>query len=275
MTNKLKKIFLAKHENFTAKEKEIASYFINNTKDIPRLNSSDIAKICNVTSSIVVRTSKKLGFSGFLDLKNSIKSGNELKKGKIQNTLELIKDKDDFFSSYIEGENEVLKNLLTNNSAKSLRKIAKILNEKNTVYICGYDISKIIGDYFAFRLSGIGKKVICITGSKRTLSNSLISMGKNDILIAIGFPPVNKETLISLEYAKKHNIESIVITDSLSCEFCKFSSNIIQTPRGNENTLNSVNAPLTVIHYLILELIKLNENIEVLVKDIKEIIDSY
>lgn len=269
MKNQFKENILKNINSLTPKEKEVVNFLDLNFDDIINFSSEEIAKNIQVTSAIVVRACKKIGYKGFLDLKKQVTSTyrNSKKKGRIATTIDLIEDNN--FTKYIDSEIHFLENLKTLNNIEELKNIAKFISEKETIYIAGFGISKVIAEYFKFRLQSIGKKVILVEGTKNTLANHLVSITKNDMLISIGFQLPYDESIIALKYTSSKNILTVAITHDLTSALAPYADYLIKAPRGEENKLNSIVTPISIIHYLILELLKINK--EEVTKTIKEI----
>ncbi|MGK0552773.1 MurR/RpiR family transcriptional regulator [Enterococcus faecalis] len=62
---------LTHHTTLTLTEKRIADYIVHHIMDIPKLSISELAKNTYASHSAVVRLCKKLGYSGFRELKTA------------------------------------------------------------------------------------------------------------------------------------------------------------------------------------------------------------
>lgn len=135
-------------EKLTKSEDEILDFLEKNFSRIPNITVLEICKEAYTSQGSINRLCKKLGFSGFSDLKFSIKEDilerNKSKRESITNTLYFIE----------------------NINMKEGKELAKILKETPRILLYGLGASKITASYLQRQLLYLGFQVIFISEEK-------------------------------------------------------------------------------------------------------------
>lgn len=67
--NSIEKLIVDKFDSLTKGEKKVASYIQNNQMQAALLSSTELADVCGVSDTTVIRFAKDLGFQGYAEFK--------------------------------------------------------------------------------------------------------------------------------------------------------------------------------------------------------------
>ena len=252
------------YDNMTDVDKKIADYINENKESISKLSVSELSKKSNVSSASIVRFSRKLGYSGFGEL-------------KIEIAKDLTLNSKDY--SYIVKDSDVgINNIVNNITNKSIETIAnttklneldtiekaieKIINSKN-VYIFGVGASSLVALDLQQKLLRINKPAITFLDSHTQLMVSS-NLNKDDIAISISYSGKSKEVIKSIENAKINGTKCISITKygendlTNMCDINLFVPNIENNLR--EGAISSRIAMLTLIDIIYISIIQKDLN---------------
>ncbi|WOW47118.1 MurR/RpiR family transcriptional regulator [Clostridioides difficile] len=244
---KLKQIY----EDLTEVDKKIADYILNNTEAISKLSVSELASNSKTSTASIVRFSRKMGYSGFGDLK--IEIAKDL-MGKENEYTYVDENYDCNIDSVI---NKITnKNIETINQTRLLNEkdiikeaVEQIIKAKN-VYIFGVGGSALVALDLQMKLLRINKQAFTSLDSHTQLMVSS-NVDKEDISIAISYSGESKEVIKSIENAKLKGCKVICMTKYSDNHLSKISDLKLVVPniekRLREGAISSRIAMLTLI----------------------------
>lgn len=181
---------IVNNKKITPIEEQVLEYIISNIDCVMDIGVRGVAAENYTSTSTIMRLSKKLGFTGFIDMiYNIIPLVDSTNTKVIEKSEALIGTDINFLSKYIEEEH--------------VRKFIELLSKGNRKYIFIYarGYSKIAGEYFNKKLLGIGIKSILID-SIGSFENNLEDM---EMLIVISKSGETKEVLDKVQVARNKN----------------------------------------------------------------------
>ena len=154
------------YDNMTDVDKKIANYINENKELITKLSVSELAQNANVSSASIVRFSRKLGYSGFGELKIEIAKDLTLKSNDYSY---IVKDSDAGINSIVNNITnktiETINNITKLNELDTIEKfIEEIINAKN-VYVFGVGGSALVALDLQQKLLRINKPTITFLDS--------------------------------------------------------------------------------------------------------------
>lgn len=91
----LEDIINKKYDSLNDNERSIVSYILQNKSDIQNISITELAKVCHTSRSTILRLAQKLGFSGFVEFKYSVRSSIEIDlsgSNKQENLIDKLMD---------------------------------------------------------------------------------------------------------------------------------------------------------------------------------------
>ena len=197
--------------SFTATEKRIADYILNNREQALEFTAQKLAEVTNTSAAALIRFSKKLGYMGITAMK-----------------LDLAKDEDEndeLFNVLIDEKDsiELMVKKVQKISERNIQQTYKLLNISNlneaidkvkqarNIYIIGIGGSGIVCMDFMQKLTRINRNVVYHEDFDVLLAR-LAHITKEDILIAISYSGETQMVNLAVDYAKENNVSVIAIT---------------------------------------------------------------
>ncbi|MFC6175951.1 MurR/RpiR family transcriptional regulator [Companilactobacillus huachuanensis] len=211
------------YQKLTKSEKKVAKFITDNKKTVIYGTMETIKERIDVGDATIVRFSKKLGFSGFNDLKIA------LAKAEIaaNNT-----NSDDSTHEYYDDIEDTLITTLKDTNAlinkDNVDSAVKLISNAQKLYIFGVGHSGEIGKNFSKMLLRIGLIVQAETDPHFQAQMASI-MTKNNLVIGISLSGETKDTYDSLTIAKKSGAKIISITNSSLSAIAQISDITLQT----------------------------------------------
>ncbi len=205
----------AMNSNFTATEKLIAEFFINNL-DKDHLNIEAVSKKIFVSKASLSRFAKKCGFKGYrefiyiyeLSLNEEKEPMDKLKK-EVLSTYQRLLDR-----SYTLIDEEQIKGL------------SKMLMSHKKVYVYGIGSSGLAAREFKIRFMRLGMNVEAITDEQTMLMNKVV-VDEGSLVIGLTVSGKTKTILKGLRDAEKKGASTVIITSSNNYSFKEYCQEVV------------------------------------------------
>lgn len=229
--------------NFTDSEKKIIEYILNDKCEIIKMSSFRLAEITYTSPATITRLSKKLGCSGFNELKHLI--NNEIRNDTIiptgENHFTLLKKDIHDTMNYIE--------------KTDFSEVTKLLKEANRIYTFGtgwgekHGLDMFMRNFLAINIHNVG--VPSITEFK-WIANEI---NKNDLVILISYSGKNKEVIELIKKFRLRDIPVISITPMTDNEVASLSTislyYAVTELAATKSTMNADHNMFTTLHILL------------------------
>lgn len=232
-------------------EKQVADRIMKNPDDIISLSIIELAEQCGCSEATIVRFAKRLGLSGFQELKISLasESGSSVVSTNIT-------ESDTAYGMFEKVCNDIYCSLEL--TKKSLSEVSisdaanKICNAgKIVLFGLGNSASIAMDASHKFLRAGLNAYAYC-DNHMQVISASHLK--ENDVAIAVSHSGSSKDIVEALKIAKEHGATTIAITNSGKSPILK-QSDIVLSTSSNETqhnilALNSRIAQLAIIDAL-------------------------
>nr|WP_250207796.1 MurR/RpiR family transcriptional regulator [Curvibacter sp. CHRR-16] len=217
---------IASDYNALSKQLKIIARYVEQHRDHIGLEGIlDVARNCGVQPSAIVRFAKHFGFSGFSQLQAVFREGlsRQLVPGRnyqarIREVIESANkplDAADIAREFISGCQAGMQELQQALDPVALDKAVTLLQQADSIWICGSRRSLPIAAYLDYALQHTDKRVGLISALGNMHLGQTRSVRAGDVLIAISFAPYANETVQVTELAHERGAHIIAITDSL------------------------------------------------------------
>lgn len=211
------------YQKLTKSEKKVAKFITDNKKAVIYGTMETIKGRIDVGDATIVRFSKKLGFSGFNDLKIVLAKAEieEKNNGATDSAHEYYDDIEDTLITTLKDTNSLI-------DKDTVDAAVKLISSARTLYIFGVGHSGEISKTFSKMLLRIGLIVQAETDPHFQAQMASI-MTKDDLVIGISLSGETKDTYDSLTLAKKNGAKIISITNSSLSAIAQISDITLQT----------------------------------------------
>lgn len=215
MANNMKQLINNKYNDLSSTSKVIAKFIIDNYHQSMMLGSAELAKAAGVSNTAVIRFAKALGFSGFIEYKNTLKK-EYTSTQKVYSYLAMMEpnSKGEYLSNYFKAIKHDINEFALKLDKSILDSFCREILDANTVYIMGIGSDSIVVDFLQNYLTVMGIKCVPVYEEGLTLKEKLFLINKNDILILSAFPTLMDDEIWASEYAHINKAKLLIMTDS-------------------------------------------------------------
>lgn len=201
--------------------KRIATYILKEYSQVGFMSIEELSSMACASKASVVRFSRRLGFSGFNELKKAIQrelrrrlspyekiATTELDMAPVENQLKLLR------------QNEInnLKNTLSGIREEELHKWVDTIRTARNIYFGGFGATRHVVSLMRYTISVLQRKPTwLLSGSVSDFSFKIKLMERNDALIVMTFPPYSKEVEYMIDFARERTARTLLVTDSIDC----------------------------------------------------------
>ncbi|MGH4124349.1 MAG: MurR/RpiR family transcriptional regulator [Clostridium sp.] len=248
--------------SFIGSEEKIATFIMNNIDSVYRLTASELADKTDTSPASIIRFSKKVGYSGFKELKISLAEEsleNNINKNEIYQAITV----NDSTSSIIEKvaleSMKAIKDTVKLIDVDSIELAVEAIRNANIINLFGVGSSSLVAEDFQYKLVRLKKQANLYKDHHLQLV-SASNMYENDVAIAISHSGKTRETFAALEAAKKAGAKTISITRFGENPISQIADIKLYTTEVEKHlrmgAISSRIAQLTVIDILFINLIK-------------------
>ena len=209
----LTKVRLA-YNQFTKAEKKVASYVLQNPREVLFMSITDLAEACDVGDTSVFRFCKTMELKGYQEFKMMLSlglRGGDNQEGEFTGEISLK----DTFAELAQKVLNTNVNALTETYSlldeEVFSKVIDAVHEAKRVYFFGVGASLLTALKATNKFMRIEPKVYCIQDSHMQ-SMAASMLGPEDVAVLISYSGATKDTIHLAELAKKAGATTICIT---------------------------------------------------------------
>lgn len=215
------------YPSLSKSERKVADYILQEKGNIIYETLLEISKKIKVGVATILRFVRKIGFSGFQDLKLQIAKDDEpVNETYHENYIDSI-------AANMTNTIQNTKNVLDSNQ---LRMAIEFIQSSNRLFFYGVGASGLAAYEAQSRFIRMGKTGLSITDSHFQLMYSSVC-DENDVIIALSLSGYTKDIIESLKVAKKQKAKIIAITNYALSPVAQIADCVLLTA-GKENLLD-------------------------------------
>ena len=237
----------------TKTQKMIAQYILDNSADACFMTSTEIALKLGVSESSVIRFSRSLGFSGFMDFQKSLRRDYQDKVLSISSSITIpsqriakraqLTSSAEYINRHLKNAAKNLENALTSNRPEAFEETADIILASRHKYITASRGNSSLGDYFLLYLKHMVPNVETTSSSAISPVDHLCNISKDDCLIMFSFPRYSSEDKICARMAREAGAKIIVVTDKPSALLAEYATVLFTVPVDSNAFFNCMVGP--------------------------------
>lgn len=264
---------------FSKGQKLISNYILENYDKAAYMTASKLGKIVHVSESTVVRFAIELGFEGYPEFQHALQEIVRTRLTAAQRmevTNSLIGD-GDILSKVLLGDAEKIKRTLEEIDNTAFDSAVEELAKAKNIYILGVRASSSLAGFLAHGLRMISDNVKFVqTTSGSEMFEQIMSIGKDDVMVAISFPRYSKRLINAVSFAKHAGADVIAITDSTASPIASGADQLLLAKSDMASFADSLVAPMSIINALIVALSRCKQDeLRVRLRLLEEIWDEY
>jgi len=229
-----KSTLLARLQNasgLSLSQQRITECLLTHMEEAALWGVEDLAQEAGTCVATVVRFAKRLGYSGYLEMRKALV--NSAKKGYRRGD-QLLQAPARASQTLVEVARRDIENLelvVRAVDEARLRKAVDLLKKSRIRLAIGDGVSALMTRQLAYLLINTGLPVM--EGSPADFASQVGILERKDLLVAISIAPYTRETLDAASYARKRGIPVLAFTDGLHSPLAKTATLVLPIPGKN------------------------------------------
>ena len=238
----------AKYNSLGKTDKKIADFLMNNPVAVLSMFITELAKRCDTSEAAIVRFSKKMGFSGYQQLKLSLAQEADMRP--VSENITANDSAYDIFSKVCEDIFCSLEKTKRALDSKSLQTCCEKILSADKILICGLGNSASVATDAAHKMLRLGLNACAYTdGHMQAIAAAHTT--KKSVLIGISHSGHSKDIIEAMKIARENGTTTVAITNFDKSPIDKVGDIILHTVSNETNYrilgLNSRIAQLAII----------------------------
>jgi DNA-binding MurR/RpiR family transcriptional regulator len=234
--------------------KKIAEYIVSDGTTASFASLRQLAQMVGVSESSIVRFAQDLGYKGYPELRRQLQQEVKERLGsaaRMRETISEIRGREGLVQDLFQKDIELIGETLAALSYDEFSKAIDLIWKAKRVFIIGLrsSFSMAYFLYFRFVRLQIDARLIAVTGSS-ALFEQLALLRKQDLLIALGFADIPKETNVAIDHALKVGAKVLGITYPATSEIGQRAHVVLLAKRGTHSMVQSLTAPFCLLNAL-------------------------
>ncbi|MCM3767252.1 MurR/RpiR family transcriptional regulator [Neobacillus niacini] len=238
----------------TSSQKRIADFIEKSGERILYYSETELANELRVSNATISRFWRKIGYENFKAFKAAILEKEQLSpQKKLKNSLEQIQNQQLSIHEHLLAiSNNQILNTLEELDSEQFKEAITLMSNCRKLYIHAPASAEGIAVLMKHRLDRFGLDIEILQKNGQELFESLMHIQKEDVIFLFGFVAMTPEAFVLLDYAKRVNYKTIIITDLLISDFQDEGDYIFYTNRGELWEFHSMIAPTFLVENFIL-----------------------
>jgi DNA-binding MurR/RpiR family transcriptional regulator len=245
-------------------QQAVARYVEEHRGSIMLQRINEVAQGAGVHASAVVRFAQRFNYTGYTEMQSvfrtehtaqatPVRSYQQRIRRVIEGTVEQMEPAQ-MAVRFIDASRAGLDELASEFDAKTFEEAVELLVKAETIYVVAVRRSFSIASYIAYALQHTHKRVQLVNGLGGMYREQMRSINKNDVLIAISFPPYGKETLYCARIAAQHRAKVLAITESAMGPLARDASVVLKVREGSAFAFRALTSTICLCQALFVAL---------------------
>ena len=246
------------YSTFSKGQKKIGDFILSDYDKAAFMTALKLGQAVGTSESTVVRFASELGFDGYIDFQYNLQ---ELIKGRlttlqrIELSLSKTADKDNIVHTVMQSDLSNIRQTMAGLDKENFEGAVNMILSARKIYILGLRSSSALAGFMSYYLKLMFDNVVLVeANSLSEISEQLINIGSEDVLIAISFPRYAKRAVAATNHAAKCGSGIIAITDSVASPITTHASHTLVAASNMVCFVDSVAAPFSLVNSLIVAL---------------------
>lgn len=213
----LRKLINANMDQLTKTQKALGAFILEHLSECAFATLEEIAQQSGVSTASIIRFARKLGFTGFPELKEKIQEefrDSVTTATKLERRIEMFSGSAQVLRELLEMEGEQASRLITEELALNYAAAVQKLASVRELILYGEGASATLTYLLEFRFRRFGYRVTRINESGRYFFYAVLNLPRDGAAVVCGLGRPPRERQFFLRRAKKCGNTTILITDS-------------------------------------------------------------
>jgi len=238
----------------TRRQTKLADYILQNADEVVFMTAAQLAEATGVSDATVVRLAQTLGFEGFPELKQHLRSFMLTRLdtvSRFKRTSQRIGSVEELISAIVQQDIKNLAETAAHIDTPGIIRIARVLQEAETVNLVGLRSAHSLAVLLSSTLGFLGKRVRLIMPGTGELWREVSMISRGSVLVAISFPRYTRLTVEVAEAARQAGAVVVSLTDSPFSPLAPFSDHVLAARCRIDSCIESYVTVLSLLNALV------------------------
>ena len=260
-------------EKLTPKGSILGAFLMENPRKAVFMTARELASACRVSEATVIRFVAQLGYKGYGQMQQALRD-------YIDTEMTLLDRRDlmsrrghgaEGFRKTVIEEIDNLTHLYKTMRLDDLGQAVRLLCNKTNVYVIGSRLSYTTAYYMGWSLTKVRKNIRILKGSDSTTFDWLTFAPDDSLVVVVATSRYPSELIRIGRWARRKNMELLVITDGNNCPVIPFSQISLVASSQHIPFLGSPTNISCLINYLVHEVAnQIGESLKTHQEDIEQ-----
>jgi DNA-binding MurR/RpiR family transcriptional regulator len=243
-----------KADSLTPSQKKLLSYILANDEEAVFLTIQELSKRVHVSVATVVRLAKALGYAGFPEFQQELRT---IFRDKLTTVFRLQKaaqkesGEENVLVKVLQQDIENITETMNQVSGDDFRRFVGALNAAKRIVIIGLRSAHSLAVLMGVALGFLRRDVWIVTPGVGDMWDRLLGLKKDDVVVGICFPRYTKETVKVLRFAHENGVRTLAITDSLISPLARYAECTLPARCKMDSFIESFTAALSLINAVV------------------------
>ena len=250
---------VALHEEMSPTERVVARYLADHPDLVATASAIELAELTGTSNATVVRTVKKLGYSGLPELKTLLVKTIIARRNPaagLDERIDQLAAEEEAGPAHqvLAATVEVLGQMRHLLDDEEWRKAIQVLDRAKSVLCYGSGRAGAIADFLAIELSWNGCPARALHATGLDLATGLLPLTKDEAVVLIAPLRHFREADVVIDRAHEVGAPIILISEALGMTLADRVDVVLATPQSTLTLTSEVIAPMALAHALALDL---------------------
>lgn len=249
-------------QDLTEADRQLVRVLFNRPTEAAFMSATRLAEQAGVHPAAAVRLAKKLGFRGYLDMREAFRA-EILQHSDSATRIERRLARagfHDILQDLVESEIASLRELPSHVTQAQIDEVTKTLMEAGRVFLFAQGHAIALAELMDRRLRRAGLNIVVLRSQGRDLVERLLTLNNRDVVLAFALHVRPRGLNLVLEEAAKVKASSILITDAVDQLPKPKPTFLLAAPRGDAGEYQTLTIPMAVCNSLVLNLARLDKS---------------
>ena len=264
-------------QEMSKSEQAVASYFLDQVQDFALYTLDNVADNIGVSTTSVIRFCRKLGFAGYKDFQNQLRSEVNIHRTLPEQfrMLESLHDQSALVQRILQDGIANIEKTFAEIPGQTLRDAAQIIHQAKRVFTFGMRESLALAHYTYTRLATARGNTQILDVGYNGMVEQALDLTEEDVVIVFLFHRYTAQSCRVLPYISAQGAKVILITSAPYNTLERFATIVLPCHVKTQGVKNTSLAPICLADYFCNAVALLNkENTDERVRKIEQVFQS-
>lgn len=245
-------------DQLSPKQRQVAQFIADNEAITAFSSAGDLGKAVDVDAATVVRLAQSLGFSGYVELQETIRNRLPERLTFVQRVEQQRNeplDQQHLLAKVFMNDIENLNQTMSRADDALVRQVVGVIERAEHVYVVGAGFSAATAVFLGHGLNSLGIRTTVCTEGGSPLAVMLANLRPTDVLVGVSVWRYLRDTVNALAHAAARGVPTLALTDSHVSAVARLADHsLVAATRGVGHNLSPVGL-MSLVNLVLVELV--------------------